>query len=124
MWVAMNDRTSSGMSVKPWARALCRRMARRVSNSGGWMSVSRPHSKRVRSRSSRVAMALGGRSEDSTSWLPRAVERVEGVEELLLEPLVVLHELHVVDEEQVDLPVAALELLAGRSSGSPRRTRS
>src|SRR5438270_837410 len=36
-------------------------MASRVSSSGGWTSVIRPHSKRLRRRTSRVAMALGGR---------------------------------------------------------------
>ena len=38
-----------------------------------------------------------------------AVERVERVEELLLEALLVLHELDVVDEQHVALAVAALE---------------
>ena len=41
----------------------------RVSSSGGWTSVIRPHSKRVRSRSSRVASCLGGRSEEMTICL-------------------------------------------------------
>ena len=38
------------------------------------------------------------------------VQGVEGVEELLLEPLLVLHELDVVDQQHVAVPVAALEL--------------
>ncbi len=41
----------------------------------------------------------------------RLVQRVERVEELLLDPLLVLEELHVVDEEQVVRPVALLEAL-------------
>ena len=39
------------------------------------------------------------------------VERVEGVEELLLDPLLVLEELHVVDQEHVVGAVALLEAL-------------
>ena len=41
----------------------------RVSSSGGWTSVIRPHSKRLRSRSSRVTSCLGGRSLESTICL-------------------------------------------------------
>ena len=47
-----------------------RRMAMRVSRSGGWMSVISPHSKRERSRSSSVAISRGGRSDEITIWLP------------------------------------------------------
>ena len=49
--------------------------------------------------------------------LAGAVEVVVGVEELLLEPLFVLHELHVVDEQDVALPVAPLE---GDGGGHPQ----
>ncbi|SKV09789.1 Uncharacterised protein [Mycobacteroides abscessus subsp. abscessus] len=41
----------------------------RVSSSGGCTSVIRPHSKRVRNRSSRVARPFGGRSEEITICL-------------------------------------------------------
>ena len=115
MLVAMNSRTSSGMGVGSRS-AFLRRMARRVSRSGGWMSVIRPHLKRLRRRSSRVAMAWGGRSEVRTIWRLAAVELVERVEELLLEPLLVLHELDVVDQQHVDLAVAPLE--RGRGVGA------
>ena len=47
-----------------------RRIAMRVSRSGGWMSVIRPHSNRERNRSSSVAISRGGRSDDITIWLP------------------------------------------------------
>ena len=53
-----------------------------------------------------------------------AVERVERVEELLLELLAAFQELDVVDEEDVDLAVAAPEGVRRRCSGSRRRTRS
>ena len=67
MFVAMNSRTSSGIG-RGSPSAFLRRMARRVSRSGGWMSVISPILNRLRSRFSRVAMASGGRSEDSTIW--------------------------------------------------------
>src|SRR5213075_2473991 len=41
----------------------------------------------------------------------RLVERVEGVEELLLDSLLVLEELHVVDQQQVVVAVPLLEAL-------------
>ena len=65
---AMNSSTSGGTGL--WSRsALLRRMARRVSRSGGWMSVMRPHLKRPRRRSSSVGMASGMRSELMTICL-------------------------------------------------------
>ena len=44
-------------------------MAMRVSMSGGWMSVIRPHWKREHRRSSSLAISLGGRSELMTICL-------------------------------------------------------
>ena len=41
----------------------------RVSSSGGWTSVSRPHSNRLRSRSSSVTSRLGARSLEMTICL-------------------------------------------------------
>ena len=41
----------------------------RVSRSGGWTSVIRPHSKRLRIRSSKPCSCLGGRSEVMTTCL-------------------------------------------------------
>ena len=68
MWVAMNSSTSAGTGL--WSRsAFLRRMASRVSRSGGWMSVMRPHLNRLRRRSSSVGMASGGRSEEITICL-------------------------------------------------------
>jgi hypothetical protein len=93
----MKESTSSG-TLRPSATDFLRRMAMRVSRSGGWMSVISPHSNRLRRRSSSVAICLGGRSE-----------RVEGVEELLLGALLALQELDVVDQQDVVVPVAALE---------------
>ena len=42
----------------------------RVSRSGAWMSVMRPHSNRERRRASRVAIARGGRSDEMTICRP------------------------------------------------------
>src|SRR3712207_7940970 len=54
--------------------AFLRRIAIRVSRSGGWISVTRPHSKRETRRFSRVGMYFGClseviRSEEHTSEL-------------------------------------------------------
>ena len=69
---------------------LRRRIAMRVSRSGGWMSAIRPHSKRERSRVlERRGCRVGGRSELQHDLAAGLVERVEGVEELLLDPLLV-----------------------------------
>ena len=66
--LAMNSSTSSGAFIRSSA-AFLRRIAIRVSSSGGWMSVVRPHSNRVRMRSSRVSSRFGGRSEEMTICL-------------------------------------------------------
>src|SRR5690606_18127823 len=55
---------------------------------------------------------LGRRPVTRENDLPAGfVQRIEGVEELFLRGLLTLEEVHVVHEQQVDLPVAALELL-------------
>ena len=56
-----------------------------------------------------VGHAVGGDDD----LLVGAVQRVERVEELLLEALAVLQELDVVDQQDVDVAVAALEGVAG-----------
>ena len=86
-----------------------RRIAMRVSRSGGWMSVISPHSKRDAQprleRGDRARRPVGG-DDDLPAGL---VEAVEGMEELLLDPLLVLEELDVVDQEDVVVAVALLE---------------
>ena len=69
-WIfdAMNSSTSGGAFSRSCA-AFFRRIAIRVSRSGGWTSVIRPHSNRVRSRSSSVESCFGGRSELMTICL-------------------------------------------------------
>ena len=59
----------SGMWI-PSVLTFLRRIAMRVSRSGGWMSVIRPHSKRERSRSSSVEISRGGRSDEITICRP------------------------------------------------------
>jgi hypothetical protein len=111
MLAAMNSSTSGGMRAVS-SSAFLRRMARRVSSSGGWMSVSRPCWNRLR-RPVLEADLVGrpiGRQHDLAVGL---VQVVEGVEELLQRLLLALEELHVVDEQHVDVAVAALEGVAG-----------
>jgi hypothetical protein len=67
---AMKVSTCSSGTWMPSVFTFLRRIAIRVSRSGGWMSVIRPHSKRDRSRSSSVEISRGGRSELITIWRP------------------------------------------------------
>ena len=67
---AMNVSTcGSGMWI-PSVFTFLRRIAMRVSRSGGWMSVISPHSKRERRRSSSVEISRGGRSDEITICEP------------------------------------------------------
>ena len=66
--LAMYSSTSGG-ALRPSWTAFLRRIAIRVSSSGGWTSVSSPHSNRLRSRSSRVTSRLGARSLEMTICL-------------------------------------------------------
>ncbi len=68
--LAMKVSTCGSGTWIPSVFTFLRRIAMRVSRSGGWMSVIRPHSKRLRSRSSSVAMSRGGRSLDMTICEP------------------------------------------------------
>ena len=106
-------RSSAAGSTSPtssWATRL-RRIVRRVARSGGRTSHTRPASKRSRSRSSSASRSRGGRSEVEHELRARLVQRVEGVEELLLGLGLALQELDVVDEQDVDAAVGGLERL-------------
>ena len=107
---AMNSMTSDVIGTAP-SSALARRIAIRVSRSGAVRSAMRPHSKRLRSRSSRVSDRLRRPVRGQDDLLAVLVDRVERVEELLLGPLLVGDELDVVDEEEVDPPVAGPEVV-------------
>ena len=88
----------------------------RVSSSGGWTSVTRPHSKRLLQAVLEGGEALGravGRDHDLTAG---AVQGIERMKELLLGRLLALHELDVVDEEDIAFTVAPLELIGGVGS--------
>ena len=67
---AMNSSTSDADVARHCSSALARRMAMRVSRSGAVRSAIRPHSKRLRRRSSSVVISLGGRSDERTICLP------------------------------------------------------
>jgi hypothetical protein len=64
-----------------------------------------PAAQPVLQRHQLLRRAVGGDDD----LLVGVVEGVERVEELLLRPLLVLQELDVVDEEDVDVAIAALE---------------
>ena len=106
--LAMYSSASGGALSRSWT-AFLRRIAMRVSSSGGWTSVSRPHSNRLRSRSSSVDQPLRRAVAGDHDLLARVVQGVEGVEELLLGSFLVLQELDVVDQQHVDVAVAAPE---------------
>ena len=87
-----------------WARL--RRTARRVPASGGRMSVTRPGLEALPEpvlERAHVARQAVGRQHELRAG---ALERVEGVEELLLGARLALEELDVVDEQDVDVAVA------------------
>ena len=90
--------------------------------SGGRTSVTRPGlealPQAVLERVHVVRQAIGGQDELGAG----AVERVEGVEELLLGARLALEELDVVDEQDVDVAVRGLEGLDGARRGGRRRT--
>ena len=81
----------------------------RVSSSGGLISVMRPDMNRLRRRLSSVLIEPGGAVRGEDELLAGVVERVEGVEKLLLELLFALDDLDVVNEQHVALAVTALE---------------
>ena len=81
----------------------------RVSRSGGWTSVMRPHSNRLRMPVLEGRQLLGRDVAGDDDLLVRVVQGVERVEELLLRLHLALEELDVVDEQDVDVAVAALE---------------
>ena len=111
---AMKPSTSSiefGPMTMPLAVTCLRRMAMRVSTSGGWMSVIRPDSKRLLQALLQRGDLLRRPVAGDGDLLAGLIEGVEGMEELLLRPLLVLQELDVVDQQHVVVAVVALELL-------------
>ena len=66
----MKVSTSGSVTAIPSVVTFLRRIAMRVSRSGGWMSVMSPHSNRERRRSSSVAISFGGRSDEITICRP------------------------------------------------------
>jgi len=107
---AMNSITSEVIGTAP-SSAFARRIAMRVSRSGAVRSAMRPHSNRLRRRSSSVMICLGGRSELRTICLPSSWIALNVWKNSFLRPLLVGDELDVVDEEEVDPPVARPELV-------------
>ena len=73
----------------------------------------RPHSSRVRSRSSRRGICFGGRSDDRTIWPPAPWSELKVWKNSSWSCWRAFQELDVVDEEDVDLAVAAPEGVRG-----------
>ncbi len=91
-------------------------MARRVSRSGGSISVMRPGEEPAAQPVLEGLDRLGRPVRGQDDLLRGALEVVVGVEELLLEALFALHELDVVDQQDVAVAVAALEGQGGRGA--------
>ena len=91
-------------------------MASRVSRSGGSISVIRPGQEAAAQPVLEGLDRLGRPVRREHDLLGGALEVVVGVEELLLEALFALHELDVVDEQDVAVAVAALEGQGGRGA--------
>ena len=107
---AMNSMTSEPIGTPP-SSALARRMAMRVSRSGAVRSAMRPHSKRRAQALLEGQDGLGRSVAGQDDLLAVLVDGIERMEELFLRPLLVRDELDVVDEQQVDPPVAGAELV-------------
>ena len=119
MLVAMNSSTSGGIQ-----RGLALGLVAEDGEAGlevggldvGDQALLEPAAEPVLQRADGVGRAVGGQHD-----LPvRLVEVVEGVEELLLGLLLPLDELDVVDQQHVDVAVAALEGVV-RCRCGPRR---
>ena len=91
-------------------------MARRVSRSGGSISVMRPGQEAAAQPVLEGLDGLGWAVRGEDDLLGGPLEVVVGVEELLLEPLLALHELDVVDQQDVTVAVPALEGQRGRGA--------
>ena len=109
MWPAMNSSTSAGTGAGEYSAALRRRIASRVSRSGGRMSARRPLPwNRDRSRSS-IHQVLGRAVAGENHLVIQLVEGVERVEDFFEHLLLAFEELDVVEQQHVDGPVAMLE---------------
>ena len=84
-----------------------RRTVRRVARFGGSTAIVRPHSKRSRRRDGEGRELAGDAVGREDQLAARLVEGVEGVEELLFGGALALEELDVVDQQHVDVAVAA-----------------
>ena len=122
MWVAMNSSTSSGGGDR-LALGLLAEDGQAGLEVGrldvGDQAHLEPAAQPVLEGGDGVGRAVRGQHDLAVGL----VERVEGVEELLLEALLALHELDVVDQQDVDLAVAPLEVRHACWCGWRRRTR-
>src|SRR5881396_3475864 len=105
---AMRNATSSSRRTRSSA-AFLRRIATRVSKSGGWMSAMRPFEARAEAffDLGNILRRAIARDDDLLSRLVQIVERVE---ELFLRPLLPRDELDIVDQQEIDVAIARAEL--------------
>ena len=89
---AMNSMTSEVIGTAP-SSALARRIAIRVSRSGAVRSAMRPHSNRLRSRSSRVRIAFGGRDHSTVLHACDKITRESAVNDELRREIAAVREL-------------------------------
>ena len=99
--------------------ARLRRIATRVGKSGAAMSATKPASKRSRSRSSTDPSALGRRSQVSTSWRPLSYSALKVWKNSSSVFGFVGEELHVVDQQHVDVAVGAFEVVQRTAIRAP-----
>ena len=100
-------------SARPVAAAFDSRIATRISSSGGSSATVNPQPKREISRSSMPGdlLRIGVAGDDDL--LVRLDQRVEQVEELFLRAALAAEELDVVDQQQIERAVVALEVVEG-----------
>ena len=82
------------------------------------MSAISPHSKRQRRRSSISGSSFGRTIGGDDDLLHALVQRVEGVEELFLGPLLLREKLDVVDQQQIHRAELVAEARSSCHSGT------
>jgi hypothetical protein len=80
------------------------------------MSVIKPHSNRLRRRSSNVGISLGGRSEEMTSWRLASYSALNVWKNSSWVDSLPCNELNIVDEQHVHIAVLVAELHHGFSA--------
>ena len=96
----------------------CSRMPKRVARSAGSIPHTSPPEKRVVSTGPNFASSAGGRSAANTSCRRFAQQRIHRVLQLDQRGPLAQEELHVVDQQQIDVPILVAE--AGQTAAAQR----